>query len=93
MSKRIYISADYAQEAGDRSVVDKLNQWARDNYHTVDFTDMAKVISGSVANNPDCRPCDLKKEFNTQINLSSIVVFVAIKLLKGLQEVVVKEIP
>lgn len=77
MTKRIYISADYANEDGDLNVVDVLNQWAKDNYHILDFTDMAKVISGSVANNnPDCRPCDLKQEFNKQINLSSIVVFV-----------------
>lgn len=77
MTKRIYISADYANEDGDLNVVSVLNQWAKDNYHILDFTDMAKVIFGSVANNnPDCRPCDLKQEFNKQINLSSIVVFV-----------------
>lgn len=77
MSKRVYISADYADEDGDRIVVDQLNAWAKDNYHVMDFVDMAKVVSGSVSlNNPDCRPCDLKKEFNEQINKSSIVVFV-----------------
>lgn len=77
MSKRIYISADYAQEDGDRKVVEKLNEWANDNYHILDFVDMAKVVSGSVAlNNTDCRPCELKKEFNNQINKSSIIVFV-----------------
>lgn len=77
MSKRIYISADYAYEDGDRNVVDQLNDWAKDNYHIMDFVDMAKVVSGSVSlNNLDCRPCDLKKEFNDQINKSSIVVFV-----------------
>lgn len=77
MSKRIYISADYANEDGDRSVVDQLNAWAKDNCHSVDFVDMAKVVSGSVSlNNPDCRSCDLKEEFNGQINQSSIVVFI-----------------
>lgn len=77
MSKRIYISADYANEDGDRSVVNKLNEWAENNRLVLDFVDMAKVVSGSVSkNNPDCRPCDLKKEFNKQINCSSIVVFV-----------------
>lgn len=37
---------------------------------------MAKVVSGSVAKDSDCRICDLKAEFNTQINLSSAVIFV-----------------
>lgn len=77
MNKRIYISADYANEDGDRSVVYLLNKWASDNFHSLDFVDMAKVVSGSVSlNNPDCRPCELKEEFNRQINKSSIVVFV-----------------
>lgn len=77
MAKRIYISADYAEEDGDRVVVEKLNQWAKDNYHSMDFVDMAQVVSGSVSkNNPDCRPCELKEEFNSQINQSSIVIFV-----------------
>lgn len=34
------------------------------------------VISGSVANGDDCRICDLKAEFNRQINASSAVIFV-----------------
>ena len=77
MKKRIYISADYANEDGDRNVVEQLNSWANDNCHIIDFVDMAQVVSGSVSyNNPDCRPCDLKKEFNNQINKSSIAVFV-----------------
>ena len=29
---------------------------------------MSKVASDSVADDPDCRACDLKKEFNQQIN-------------------------
>lgn len=75
--KYIYISADYANEDGDRQVVEKLNGWAEDNYHVLDFVDMAKVVSGSISvNNPDCRPCQLKKEFNDQINKSSIAVFI-----------------
>lgn len=77
MSKRIYISADYDSTSGDKNVVDELNRWGRDNKHSTDFVDMAKVISGSVSlNNNDCRPCELKAEFNRQINSSSIVVFV-----------------
>lgn len=61
MSKQIYISADYSQDYGDRSVVDTLNNWGKDNYHTVNFIDMSKVAAGSVSKDPDCRPCDLKK--------------------------------
>lgn len=76
MSKQVYISADYSENDGDRDVVDVLNLWGRDNNHKVDFIDMSKVASGSVSNNSDCRPCDLKKEFNQQINASSAVIFV-----------------
>lgn len=76
MSKRVYISADYDADSGDRNVVDELNRWSNSNRHLVEFTDMAKVVSGSVANDPDCRICDLKSEFNTQINLSSAVICV-----------------
>lgn len=76
MSKRVYISADYSSDSGDRDVVNTLNQWGSDNLHKVDFVDMSKVVSGSVSNDPDCRPCDLKKEFNNQINASSAVIFV-----------------
>lgn len=76
MSKRVYISADYSENSGDRDVVETLNQWGQDNLHKVDFVDMSKVVSGSVSNNPDCRPCDLKKEFNKQINASSAVIIV-----------------
>lgn len=37
---------------------------------------MSKVSSGTVANSDDCRICDLKAEFNRQINASSAVIFV-----------------
>lgn len=76
MRKRIYISADYSELSGDRNVVDVLNKWGNDNLHQVDYIDTAKVVSGSVSANPDCRPCDLKKEFNSQINVSSSVIIV-----------------
>lgn len=76
MSKRVYISADYDWDSGDRNVVDELNKWGKDDLHKVDFVDMAKVVSGSVSDNPNCRACDLKAEFNQQINLSSVVIFV-----------------
>ena len=76
MSKQVYISADYDVIDGDRDVVDELNKWGSDNLHKVDFIDMSKVSSGSVANNDDCRICDLKEEFNRQINASSAVIFV-----------------
>lgn len=76
MSKRVYISADYADGDGDREVVNELNRWGQDNLHKVDFVDMAKVVSGTVANDDDCRICDLKAEFNRQINASSVVIFV-----------------
>ncbi len=76
MSKQVYISADYDWLNGDRNVVDELNKWGSDNLHKVDFIDMSKVSSGSVANSNDCRICDLKAEFNRQINASSAVIFV-----------------
>ncbi len=76
MKKRIYISADYAEENGDRDVVNVLHGWAKDSIHIMDFTDTAQVVSGSVALDDDCRACDLKKEFNKQINASSIVLFI-----------------
>lgn len=44
--------------------------------HKVNYVDTAEVVSGSVSNDPDCRPCELKKEFNNQINASSAVIFV-----------------
>lgn len=76
MSKRVYISADYADGDGDREVVNELNRWGKDDLHKVGFVDMAKVVSGTVANDADCRICDLKAEFNRQINASSVVIFV-----------------
>ena len=76
MSKQVYISADYDRFDGDQDVVDELNKWGNDNLHKVDFIDMSKVSSGSVANDDDCRICDLKAEFNRQINASSAVIFV-----------------
>lgn len=76
MSKRVYISADYSTDSGDRDVVETLNKWGQDNLHKVDFVDMAAVVSGSISNDSDCRPCDLKGEFNKQINASSAVIFV-----------------
>ena len=76
MSKQVYISADYAEYDGDREVVEELNKWGSDNFHKVDFIDMSKVASGSVSKDPDCRICDLKEEFNKQINASSAVIFV-----------------
>lgn len=76
MSKQVYISADYDLNNGDRDVVKELNKWGSDNLHKVDFIDMSKVSSGSVANSNDCRICDLKAEFNRQINASSAVIFV-----------------
>ena len=76
MSKRVYISADYSEVNGDRDVVEELHKWGKDNLHKVDYVDTAEVVSGSVSRNPDCRPCDLKSEFNRQINVSSAVIFV-----------------
>lgn len=76
MSQRIYISADYSIYDGDRNVVDVLHSWGNDNLHKVDYIDTAQVITGSVTDDPDCRSCDLKAEFNRQINASSAVIFV-----------------
>lgn len=76
MSKQVYISADYSEDDGDRKVVEILNKWGADDLHKVAFMDMSKVASGSISNDPDCRSCDLKREFNHQINASSAVIFV-----------------
>ena len=76
MCKRVYISADYAEESGDRDVIEVLHGWAKDDLHKVDFVDTAQVASGSVSDKPDCRICDLKKVFNAQINASSAVIFI-----------------
>ena len=69
MGKRIYISADYSELNGDRDVVEELHKWGKDSLHKVDYVDTAEVVSGS-------RPCDLKREFNSQINVSSAVIFI-----------------
>lgn len=37
-----------------------------DSKHKVDYIDTASVVSGSVSNDPDCRPCDLKKSLMTR---------------------------
>lgn len=76
MSKQVYISADYDEDDGDRNVVDELNKWGNDSLHKVDFIDMSKVASGSVSDSGDCRICDLKDEFNRQINASSATIFI-----------------
>ena len=76
MSKRVYISADYSENDGDRNVVDVLHAWGTDDKHKVNYVDTAQVVSGSVSYDSDCRACDLKREFNRQINASSAVIFV-----------------
>jgi len=76
MSKHVYISADYSENDGDRNVVNELHKWGEDDYHKVDYCDTAQVVSGSVSDDEDCRPCDLKGEFNRQINASSAVIFI-----------------
>jgi hypothetical protein len=76
MSKRVYISADYSASDGDRNVVEELHKWGNDYLHKVDYCDTAQVVSGSVVNDSDCRACDLKAEFNRQINASSAVIFI-----------------
>ncbi len=76
MNKRVYISADYAPGDGDQEVVDVLHKWGKDDMHKTDFIDTAQVSSGSVSKDSDCRSCNLKAEFNSQINVSSAVIIV-----------------
>ena len=76
MSQRVYISADYSADDGDRDVINELHSWGKDAKHKVDYVDTAQVASGSVSDDKDCRPCDLKREFNAQICASSAVIFV-----------------
>ena len=76
MSKRVYISADYSELNGNRDVVEELHKWGKDSLHKVDYVDTAEVVSGSISKDPDCRFCDLKREFNSQINVSSYVIFI-----------------
>lgn len=80
MSKQVYISADYDPINGDQAVVAELVKWGSDKYHKVDFIDMSNPSSGSISSSNDCRICDLKAEFNRQINASSAVIFVVGKL-------------
>ena len=47
--------------------------WSDSNKYLVDFVDMATVAFGSVVKDPDCRICDLKLDFNKQMNASSIL--------------------
>lgn len=61
MRKRVYISADYSENNGDCDVVNELHKWGNDNKHMVDYVDTAEVVSGSVSDDEDCRPCDLKR--------------------------------
>lgn len=72
----MYISADYEENSGDRDVVEELHRWGEDDLHKVDYVDTASSPAGSVSENPDCRACDLKREFNDRINASSAVIFV-----------------
>ena len=74
MRKQVYVSADYDPTSGDQAVVNELNKWGNDNFHAVNFVDMSRVSTGSVADGDDCRICDLKAEFNRQINASSVAV-------------------
>lgn len=76
MSKRVYISADYSENDGDRDVINELHTWGKDNKHKVNYVDTAQVVSGSVSDDEDYRPCDLKKEFNAQIRASSAAIFI-----------------
>lgn len=76
MSRRVYISADYAPNNGDSIVVDEIHKWCDDPRRKLSFYDTANPSCGSISSDPDCRPCDLKKEFNQQINASSAVIFV-----------------
>lgn len=76
MNKWVYISADYDEDSGDQDVIEELNRWSNDRRFKVSFTDTAQVASGSVTKNPDSRACDLKDEFNRQINASSSVIII-----------------
>lgn len=76
MSKRVYISADYSELNGDRDVVEELHKWGKDSLHKVNYVDTAEVVSGSISKDSDCRFCDLKRESNSQINVSSYVIFI-----------------
>lgn len=76
INKRVYISADYSPTDGDREVIDILHKWGKDCLHSINYVDTASVVSGSVSDDSDCRACDLKAEFNLQINAASYVIFI-----------------
>lgn len=76
MKKWVYISADYDENSGDQDVIKQLKKWSNDDRFKVTFTDTAQVASGSVSKDSDCRACDLKEEFNKQINASSSVIII-----------------
>lgn len=76
MKKWVYISADYDENSGDQDVIKQLKKWSDDDRFKVTFTDTAQVASGSVSKDSDCRACDLKEEFNKQINASSSVIII-----------------
>ena len=61
-------------EIGD--IIDVLHSWESDNKHKTNFVDTEEVVTSSVTNDSDCRACDLKDEFNKQINASSAVIIV-----------------
>lgn len=73
MRKRIYISADYVPENGDCNVVNMLHKWSRLIY-------IKQILwiqqTGDISRHLDCHACDLKEEFNRQINASSAVIFI-----------------
>lgn len=76
ISERVYINAGYAEDNGNRNVIDILNQWGSGNRHRVDFINMSKVAPGNVSNDPGCRPCNLKREFNQQVGASFAAIFI-----------------
>ena len=45
MSQRVYISADYSADDGDRDVINELHAWGKDAKHKVDYVDTAQVAS------------------------------------------------
>ena len=40
MSKRVYISADYAPENGDRDVVNLLHYWSENKLYKINFVEL-----------------------------------------------------
>lgn len=76
MNKSVYISAEYAPDDGDQEVVDVLHIWGTDDKHKTAFIDAVQVASGTVLEDEDYLLCDLKEEFNRQINVSSVVIII-----------------